>query len=90
MKTLVLAFLLVLPCPHPPRSRAVRARFMRLHPCPGGPDKGSTRRCSGFVVDHVTPLACCGPDAVANMQWQSAIAGKAKDRTELSCDAGKP
>jgi hypothetical protein len=33
-----------------------RRAFMREHPCPGGPDAGSTRRCHGYVVDHVKPL----------------------------------
>jgi hypothetical protein len=36
----------------------------------------------GHVVDHVIPLACGGPDAPSNMQWESAAEGKAKDRWE--------
>lgn len=36
----------------------------------------------GYVVDHVTPLACGGTDAPSNMQWQTAADGKAKDKWE--------
>ena len=36
----------------------------------------------GYVIDHVIPLACGGPDTTANMQWQTIAEGKAKDRTE--------
>jgi hypothetical protein len=28
------------------------------------------------------PLACGGPDAVTNMQWQTVAAARAKDRVE--------
>jgi hypothetical protein len=34
------------------------------------------------VKDHVRPLACGGPDAVANIQWQTIADAKAKDRSE--------
>lgn len=36
----------------------------------------------GYVIDHITPLACGGADAPSNMQWQTTAAGKAKDKTE--------
>lgn len=49
------------------RSSRVRADFMLIHPCP------STRLpispCPGWQVDHVIPLASCGCDSIANMQW---------------------
>lgn len=67
------------------RSEAAKTVFRHANPCPGGPDRGSTRRCRGYVIDHVCPLACCGPDAPQNMQWQTAAASKAKDRWELDC-----
>jgi hypothetical protein len=67
------------------RSRAARATFKRIHPCPGGPDKGGTGRCRGYIVDHVCPLACCGLDLPVNMQWQTVRASKAKDRWEQNC-----
>jgi hypothetical protein len=87
MIAILLSLLLAapVPCPQPHRSRGAVAKFRRLHPCPGGPDKGSKTRCKGYVVDHICPLACCGIDAVQNMQYQSIAAGKAKDRWELQC-----
>jgi hypothetical protein len=54
-----------------------------MHPCPGGPDKGSVRRCKGYIVDHKKALACGGVDKPANMQWQTVAAAKAKDKVEL-------
>jgi hypothetical protein len=63
------------------RSREVTREFQRGHPCPS--TRSATGRCPGYVKDHVRPLACGGPDAVANMQWQTVAAAKAKDRWEL-------
>jgi hypothetical protein len=37
---------------------------------------------SGYVVDHIRPLACGGVDAPSNMQWQTIAEAKAKDKTE--------
>jgi hypothetical protein len=37
---------------------------------------------TGYVVDHIVPLACGGADMPSNMQWQTAVAAKAKDRVE--------
>jgi hypothetical protein len=34
------------------------------------------------VPDHIVPLACDGPDAISNMQWQTIADAKAKDRWE--------
>jgi len=36
----------------------------------------------GYVVDHITPLACGGVDAPSNMQWQTIAAARAKDKVE--------
>jgi len=82
---MILALILAVACPHPARSRTEVHHFMQLHPCPGGPDRGSQRRCRGYVVDHIKPLACCGKDEPANMQWQTVKEAKAKDRWELDC-----
>jgi hypothetical protein len=38
--------------------------------------------CPGYIKDHIVPLACGGPDAVANLQWQTIEAAKAKDKWE--------
>jgi hypothetical protein len=59
-----------------------RRKFMHEHPCPGGPDAGSTRRCHGYVVDHLKPLKRGGADRPWNMQWQTTADAKAKDRWE--------
>jgi hypothetical protein len=65
----------------PHRSHAAIAAFKREHPCPSN---GKTRgACPGFVIDHVKPLACGGPDAPSNMQWQTVADAKAKDKEEL-------
>jgi hypothetical protein len=67
------------------RSTSAKNHFRLLHPCPGGPDKGSHLRCSGYVIDHVCPLECCGADEPSNMQWQTEKAGKLKDKWEGDC-----
>lgn len=62
------------------RSPAVRADFMRTHPCPStGRTKGA---CPGYVIDHIVPLKRGGADVPGNMQWQTAAAAKAKDKVE--------
>ncbi len=65
------------------RSEAAKSAFKRQHPCPA--TGTSTGRCPGYVVDHVRALECGGADDPGNMQWQSAAAAKAKDRTERYC-----
>lgn len=37
---------------------------------------------SGYIVDHVCPLACNGIDAPINMQYQTIEEGKRKDKWE--------
>lgn len=65
------------------RSKETPIQFMRLHPCPGGIDRGHTvGACHGYVRDHVIPLCKNGPDTVENMQWQTVAAGHAKDEWE--------
>lgn len=64
------------------RNPAEAHAFLHTHPCPGGPDKGSTTRCHGYVIDHVKPLDCGGPDDPSNMQYQTVLAGHAKDKWE--------
>jgi hypothetical protein len=65
------------------RSKAAKSAFEREHPCPS--TGKSSGRCPGYIVDHVKPLECGGPDAPSNMQWQTTADAKAKDRTEGSC-----
>ena len=62
------------------RSRSVAAAFKATHPCPAN---GQTRgACPGYTIDHINPLACGGADAPENMQWQTTVAAKSKDRWE--------
>jgi hypothetical protein len=88
---LSLCFLSVLPSAGSARlnrSPEVTREFQRQNPCPStGKTSG---RCPGYVKDHVIPLACGGADKVANLQWQTTQEGKAKDRTELSCQVRLP
>jgi hypothetical protein len=62
------------------RSPSVKRDFQLAHPCP------ATRRtrgaCPGYIKDHVKSLACGGPDAPSNMQWQTKAEAKAKDKWE--------
>jgi hypothetical protein len=84
MKTICLSLVLVLTMINTAEARihrnpaAVRA-FKHMHPCP---INGSTKRCPGYVVDHVIALCRGGEDAPSNMQWQTIAEGKAKDRWE--------
>jgi hypothetical protein len=69
------------------RSEEAKDNFKYSHPCPSnGNNHGS---CPGYVIDHVTALACGGADAPGNMQWQSVAEGKAKDKWERKgCQIG--
>jgi len=49
------------------RSVRVLNAFVRLHPCPSTGEKSIT--CPGWQINHKTPMACGGADAVYNMQW---------------------
>jgi hypothetical protein len=62
------------------RSRAVAREFQREHPCPSTGLTNGT--CPGYWKDHIVPLACGGPDAVSNMQWQTIADARAKDTWE--------
>lgn len=64
------------------RDPAQRRAFMHEQPCPGGPDRGSLKRCHGYVVDHIKPLKRGGADRPWNMQWQTKVEAKAKDAVE--------
>jgi|CXWL01.1.fsa_nt_gi hypothetical protein len=76
-------------CPIPPdlprdargriaRSASAKAQFKQAHPCPAnGQRRGA---CPGYVIDHVVPLHCGGPDTIDNMQWLTVEDAKRKDR----------
>jgi hypothetical protein len=62
------------------RSREVTREFQREHPCPStGKTVGA---CPGYRKDHIQPLACGGPDAVSNLQWQTSRDARIKDTWE--------
>ena len=65
---------------HIARNAQAKAEFRKAHPCPstGRP----TGACPGYVIDHVTPLKRGGADAPYNMQWQTTLQAKEKDRWE--------
>jgi 5-methylcytosine-specific restriction endonuclease McrA len=65
------------------RDRNVPAAFQRQFPCPS--TGKTTGACPTHVRDHVIPLACGGPDTIANLVWQTVDEGKAKDRWERQC-----
>ncbi|WAR42916.1 DUF4124 domain-containing protein [Methylomonas rapida] len=60
------------------RSESAKNDFKSTHPCPANGHRSGS--CPGYVIDHVTPLACGGTDAPSNMQWQTVEEGKAKDK----------
>jgi hypothetical protein len=62
------------------RSAGARHHFKQLHPCPA--TGRATRKCPGYVIDHVKPLACGGVDDPSNMQWQTVAEARAKDKWE--------
>ena len=81
---LLLAVMLALTCQiadaRIKRSQSAKVAFKQQHPCPAtGARKGP---CKGYVIDHVTALACGGADAPSNMQWQTVADAKAKDKWE--------
>lgn len=62
------------------RSSSAVAAFKKANHCPStGKGIGA---CPGYIVDHIQPLCACGPDAPSNMQWQTVVDSKAKDKLE--------
>ena len=60
-------------------SKAVK-EFRGENPCPAtGESKGS---CKGYIIDHVIPLCAGGVDQPSNMQWQTVMDAKVKDKLE--------
>lgn len=64
------------------RSRALRAEFQRLTPCPAtGQAQGP---CPGYQADHRQALICGGRDELPNLQWLTIEEHKAKTRAEVA------
>lgn len=62
------------------RSTKARRDFRKQHPCPA--TGKTTGRCQGYIIDHIIPLACGGPDHPDNMQWQTYTSAKRKNTWE--------
>lgn len=60
-------------------SQTAKMEFKQEHPC--APATGAHKGpCKGYVIDHINPLACGGPDAPSNMQRHTVTDAKAKDK----------
>lgn len=59
--------------------------FKYANPCPSTLNRHGS--CPGYIVDHILPLGCGGPDAISNMQWQTVAQSIAKDKWEIRGDA---
>lgn len=72
------------------RSTAVKRAFEREWPRRRLPvlhrPDGTVER---WVIDHVRPLACCGCDAVHNLQWLPEGAWREKTRWERKVYGGR-
>ena len=62
------------------RSSSAKNAFKKQQPCPA--NDNSKGACTGFVIDHITPLKRGGADNTSNMQWQTKSAAKAKNKVE--------
>jgi hypothetical protein len=62
------------------RSHKVLASFKATNPCPA--TGIVSKKCVGYVIDHIKPLCAGGADAVSNLQWQTLVDAKAKDILE--------
>lgn len=90
---LLMAALSAVPCPNPKRSQAPVEAFKKANPCPTKCKlyvrEGSRfvvwKQCGRCQVDHICPLACCGPDTPENMQWLTAEDNLKKGADCTSC-----
>lgn len=67
----------------PLRSRALRAEFQRLNPCPAtGERRGA---CPGYEVDHAVPMCLGGPrvDLISNLRWMTVEEHRRKTREDV-------
>lgn len=87
MKRLLITAALLLMAAHAhaatPRGTEAPRLFRQANPCPA--TGKTTGACPNYVMDHMRPLACNGPDVPENLMWQTVAEGKAKDRWELQC-----
>ena len=77
MKTLLLLFLLLPSLSHPScRSPSIKHSFDL--------SQGYKHSRPGYIVDHICALECGGLDRLNNMQYQSILDSKKKDKWERS------
>jgi hypothetical protein len=69
------------PAGNAPRSPALRAEFVRQHPCPAASAPRGT--CPGYEVDHRGALICGGRDELRNLQCRPVAERRAKTRVEV-------
>ena len=62
------------------RSQKAKAIFKFTSPCPA--TQRTRGSCPGYIIDHINPLTCGGADSPENMQWQSKVEAKEKDKWE--------
>jgi hypothetical protein len=60
------------------RSQGVKRKFDRINGFPNGR--------KGYIVDHICALECGGLDLPINMQYQTLLESKIKDRWERTPD----
>lgn len=58
------------------RSSSVKKQFDKIN--------GYSHGRKGYIVDHICALYCGGLDNVKNMQYQTALESKEKDRWETT------
>lgn len=83
MKTIILILAFAFSCAADariPRSSQAISAFKSANPCPANGSRSGP--CKGWVIDHIIPLACNGPDTPSNMQWQTKQDAKDKDKWE--------
>lgn len=72
------------------RSYQEKAEFMRHNPCPSTGKVKVRYGCKGYIIDHIDPLACGGEDKAYNMQCQTKVEAKLKDKWERkNCSSNK-
>ena len=69
------------------RSSAIRAEFMRQHPCPS--TVATRGPCPGWQVDHIEALVCGGRDELGNLQWLEIQPHREKTRVEVKLCRGR-
>lgn len=77
---LALLALTVPPAQATTRSTKVRNDFAKLQACPG--TASNKLPCPGYIIDDKVAIDCGGKDEVANKQWLTIAAAKAKDKYE--------